>query len=152
MSQNAIKLSHSFPSVSETLIQSVSGTTSVLPEMESIPSFLGLASRLKYLDKVQYTFNIAEDYRNHFALIRGLIDFHRSANIQVKFNREERSFEVRVNLQQVDSLIKFLEQVQEWLSREVKFKTALKQVMQFEALYRSQRAAVYDSLMGIKTR
>jgi hypothetical protein len=152
MSQNAIKLSHSFPSVSETLIQPVSGTTSVLPEMERIPSFISQAGRLTYLDKVQYTFNIAEGYRKHFALIKGLIDFHRSANIQVKFNREEKSFEVRVNLQQVDSLIKFLEQVQEWLSGEVKFKIALKQVMQFEALYRSQRAAVYGSLMGIKTR
>ena len=147
MSQNAIQTPLPYLQISET--SNAPRQTVASDEIRDVPSFIRQVSRLGYRDKVQYTFIVSEHAENHFALIKGLIDFHRPKDIQFRFNRDEKSIEVRAHLQQVDFLFQFLQKVQEWLVKEVQFKLALKKVIQFEDQYKSQRASIYSSLLGI---
>jgi hypothetical protein len=147
MLQNAIQTPLPYLQISEASTTSYQNVLS--NETRVVPSFIEQVSRLEYGDKVRYTFIVSKRFENQFALIKGLIDFHRPKHILFRFNREEKSIEVRTHLQQVDFLFGFLQKVQEWLVKEVQFKLALKKVIQFEDQYKSQRDSIYSSLLGI---
>ena len=148
MLQNAIQTPLPYFQISEPSTTSLQTVAS--DDARAVPSFIRPVSRLEYRDKVQYTFIVSAPFEIHFALIRGLIDFHRPKGIQFRFNREEKAIEVRAHLQHVDFLFQFLQKLKEWLDKEVQFKLALKKVIQFENQYKSQRASIYSSLLGIE--
>lgn len=147
MLQNAIQSALPYFHTSES--QTASAKSVTFDEAGPLPSFINPVSRLEFLGKVQYTFNVSHRFVDQFALIKGLIDFHRPKDIQFRFNREEKSIQVRAHLHHVDFLVLFLHKVEEWLVSEVQFKMALKKIIQFEARYKSQRSAIYNSLLGI---
>ena len=147
MLQNAIQTPLPYLEISEA--QPLRRQTVASDEMRNIPSFIRPVNRLEYREKVQYTFIVSEHLSSHFALIKGLIDFHRPAHLQFRFNRDEKSIEVRAHAHQVDFLFQFLLKVQDWLVKELQFKAALKKIIQFEEQYKSQRASIYNLLLAI---
>ena len=125
-------------------------TAPVQPETNyHYPSFLAQTSRLEYKDKVSLTFQVPQQFAAHFILIKGLIDFHRPAAIQFTFDREHKTIEVKTAIQYLDLLESFFTRLNEWLTSELQFKKALKSIIQFEEQYKSQRSALYGSLLGI---
>jgi hypothetical protein len=112
----------------------------------AIKSFLIADGEFRYNNRFRIAFRLANHLENHFALIKGLIDFHRRKDFIFTFNRVEKSIEVEVALVHEESLAQFLEEVYASLERELKFKAALKQVIAFEKKLKEESRSVYNAL------
>jgi hypothetical protein len=111
-----------------------------------VPAFIRNHYRLTYNNKTRFTFFIREEYRRHFALLRGLIEFNRGNRFSFLYNREAASLDIDVLTEDVQPLIDFLHSIQSNLEGEIAFKSALKNVISFEREYRKLQAKVYAGI------
>lgn len=111
-----------------------------------VPGFIRNHYRLTYNNKTRFTFFVREEFRSHFALLRGLIEFNRGNRFSFLYNREAASLDVDVATEDVQSLLDFLHSIHSNLEGEIAFKSALKKVISFEREYRKLQAKVYAGI------
>jgi len=106
-------------------------------------------SPLYYNARVRLSFSLSEEFKQHFVLIKGLIEFNRSKDFSFEYNRAQRTFETDVDAGQLNDLQVFFENILTWLNQELTFKSALKVVIEFENRYKKAQAEAYAELMEL---
>ncbi len=99
-------------------------------------------------EQLHISYRVREKYVPQFILIRGLIEFHRPAELQFAYDRENNTFEAIFQERHLNTLNRFLERVAVWVDQEISFKTHLKQILAFEDEYRARLNAIYASQNG----
>ena len=130
--------------VKETAEQSV--IINSLPSIEN-PLF-DQASPLYYKSRVRLSFTLSDEFKKHFVLVKGLIEFHRSAHFSFEYQPAYKIIETDIEVSQLDELQQFLDNVLGWTNQEISFKRALKLVLEFENRYKIAKAEVYTQLLG----
>jgi hypothetical protein len=100
-----------------------------------------------YNKRLRLSFFISEEFKSRFALITGLIEFHRLNRFSFRYNADEKTLETEIQPEQIRDLEIFLGEVLRWTREELKFKELLKQVMYFEKQWRTLSGPVYTKLM-----
>lgn len=83
-------------------------------------------------DRVVLKFALADSYVSHFPLLRGLFGFGKTAYINVKADSTDKTFVIEVSSGHAESVIPYFEKIFSWLAKEIKFKSALKQVIRLQ--------------------
>ena len=109
----------------------------------------GKVSPLYYKARVRLSFSLSEEFKKHFVLIKGLIEFNRSKDFSFEYNLAQRTFETDVDTGQLNDLQVFFENILTWLTQELRFKSALKVVLEFENRYKKAQAEAYAELMEL---
>ena len=97
-------------------------------------------------DSTIIKFELSNDYREYFVLLRGLLEFSRPKEIMISVNSSEKTFEVYVSASQHEAVIAYLEIILEFFLKEINFKKLLKSVLQFEHTLKQRQAVLYSSL------
>ena len=100
-------------------------------------------SPLYYKSKVRLSFSLSEEFKRHFVLIKGLIEFYRSKNFSFEYNLAQKGIETDIEVSELSNLQVFFESVLAWLREELKFKKTLKVILEFEQRYKLEQAEVY---------
>ena len=126
------------------------GLSHVLDNQTGIPVIENIlfdkVTSLYYKTRVRLSFSLSSQFTKHFAMIRGLIEFHRSKKLAFHYDRKQGTIEADIDLYQVADLQQFFDKVALWLKEEIRFKEALKTVLAFEHRYKLERASVYTLL------
>ncbi len=96
-----------------------------------------------YGDRLRISFRVRPQYAGHFILIKGLLEFHRSGNFAFSYRRSDASFDATINTNHAEDLSAFLKTLSGWLDQEIRYKSVLKTVLEFERSYKSRMAEVY---------
>ncbi len=120
----------------------------IVAQLEQELSFIKSASVFAYSNRIRITLSVNGDARE-FALLKGLLEFHRLRHFQFTYDRDARLVEADVNEADFAALKDYLLNTGSLLRKEKVFKSALKQVMAFEEKYRSESARVYNSLIAV---
>jgi hypothetical protein len=102
---------------------------------------------LFYKNRLRLTFFVSDEYRSRYALLRGIIEFHRPKAFTFLYNRTDKILECDITVHQANALHEFLGSVLQLIECEVKFKEVLKQVIDFEDQCKRISGSVYGSLM-----
>ena len=100
-----------------------------------------------YNGRVRLNVTLQTANQSEFALVKGLIEFHRSKNFVFTYNRVENNFEIDIFESEFETLRAFLSNVSSWLSGELNFKRALKSAIAFEARYKEESKTFYQSIL-----
>ena len=114
------------------------------PVLESV--LFDNVSPLYYKSKVRLSFSLSKEFKRHFVLIKGLIEFHRSKNFSFEYNVAQKRIEADIEVSELNNLQIFFESVLRWLNEELKFKETLKVILEFEHRYRLEQAEIYSLL------
>mgnify|MGYP003575347766 CR=1 FL=1 len=101
---------------------------------------------LYYNSRVRLSFSIADEFTAKYAMIKGLIEFHRSKHFSFQYNVKQNTIEIDSDERQLPELQLFLNNVSLWLQQEIQFRNTLKAVLHFESEYKLKRAAMYSLL------
>ena len=93
--------------------------------------------------RIKIRYELSSQLKEHFVLLRGLIEFSRPKDFSFVFNRNENSFVASITRNQVANLKELLSNVQFQLNAELKFRKKLKTAIYFERQYRLQCEAMY---------
>lgn len=146
MAQAALVLPESYLNASieksQTALNTKSDQREQLHEFRSVGIFQ-LSAYLKYNEKGSMTFSISDNLKSHYILIKGLLVFCRSKDIVVRFNLVEKTITADLHLSDLNLLKKLLEEVSMRVHDELKFKTRLKQILEFERRYKEEALLIY---------
>ena len=106
-------------------------------------------SPLYYKSKVRLSFSLSEEFKKHFVLIKGLIEFYRSKNFSFEYNVAQKGIETDVEVSELQNLQTFFDTVLNWLHEELKFKKTLKVILEFEHRYKLEQTEVYSLFKNV---
>jgi hypothetical protein len=118
-----------------------------LPSIES-PLF-DQVSPLYYKTRVRLSFSLSEEFKKHFVLVKGLIEFHRSTSFAFEYSPVYKIIETDIEVSGLGALQQFLDNVLTWTNQEISFKRALKLVLDFENRYKIAKAEAYAQLLNL---
>lgn len=104
------------------------------------------ANRIFLTDRVIIKFELSNDYREHFVLLRGLLEFSRPKGIAISAHNSEKNFELHIGNDQAAAVISYLHIILQSFIKEINFKKALKSVLVFEQTVKQQQAKLYNTL------
>lgn len=104
------------------------------------------AGKICLSDVVIVRFALSDNYRNHFVLLRGLLEFSRPKNISVSANNSEKSFELYIVKDQTTTVISYVDTILQLLMKEIAFKKSLQAVLKFERSIRIEQSKLYQAL------
>jgi len=105
-------------------------------------------SPLYYERRVRLTFEISHDKANLFALIKGMIEFHRTNRFQFRYDKSQNSIETDIAIESLGELHNFLRGLDTLIQQEIQFKNSLRQVISFENKYKTLADSFYSGLMA----
>lgn len=106
------------------------------------------AGKIFVSDRAIVKLKLSGIYHDHFALLRGLLEFNRPKRISVSFNNSERTFELFVGTEQAAAVTEYLELILKLLIQEIKFKKSLKAILRFEESIRVEQSRLYRDLQA----
>lgn len=101
---------------------------------------------LYYKKRVRLSISLSDEFKKHFVMMRGLIEFHRSKSLSFYYDVKQKTFEADIDVNQLNHLQSFFNKVSLWLKEEIRFKEALKIVLEFEHRYKIESASAYALL------
>src|SRR5689334_21302702 len=75
------------------IVKTKEGQRSIFNGKKSVAGFLELTGNFFYVSRLRATFKVSEKFLAHFGLIKGLIEFNRSKDVEFSFNNEEKTIE-----------------------------------------------------------
>ena len=120
------------------------------PEIQSV--LFNKVSPLHYKTRVHLSFSLTEEFRRHFVLIKGLIEFYRSKNFSFEYNAVQKGIEADIEVSQLSNLQLFFDSILSRLNDELKFKETLKIILDFENRYKLAQAEVYALFVKATSR
>jgi hypothetical protein len=118
----------------------------IVREVASVADFIQGGTVLIYNHRVRLTTKAKLNLKE-FILLRGLIEFHRPANFFFTYDRAERTIVADFRESEFETVKEFFHDVTRWLATELRFKSALKKIIDFESLYRAERSSLYELLL-----
>lgn len=103
-------------------------------------------SPLHYNARIRLSIQIAEKFRKHFALIRGLMEFHRPKHFSFEYQFSQKTLEIDIEGKQLTELLIFFDLILTLITEEIRFKGALKLVLEFEDRYKKAQSEIYAQL------
>lgn len=102
----------------------------------------------KVFQKERFTlkFTLAGKFSAYFALLRGLLEFRKPSGLIISADRSDKSFAVEFTADSEEKSIAFFETIFQWLSKEIRFKEVLKEVIRFDQKIKGERALLASSL------
>jgi|GEM_PF-4590970 len=97
-------------------------------------------------DRVILKFALADNFVGHFPLLRGLFGFGKAAHVVVDADSTDKTFVIEVSSGYAESVIPYFEKIFSWLTKEVKFKSALKQVIQLQKEVKRSQQEAFEAL------
>lgn len=91
-------------------------------------------------------FSLPQKYKSQFALLRGMFAFRRPGGIHVNANPDDRSFTAEFQSKDESAAIAYFDFVFQWLAREVRFKTVLREIIDFQEKVNKEQALLVSSL------
>lgn len=143
-SSDAQYLQIEYQEVKDTATQSL--IVNALPPIEN-PLFDQI-SPLYYKTRVRLSLSLSEEFKKHFVLVKGLIEFHRSKHFSFEYQPSYKIIEIDIEIEQLEELQQFFGNVLTWTNQEISFKRALKLVLDFENRYKIAKAEAYAALLG----
>lgn len=104
------------------------------------------ANKIFLTDRVIIKFELSNDYRKHFVLLRGLLEFSRPKGIVISAHSSEKIFELHIGNNQAAAVISYLDIILKSFIKEINFKKSLKSVLRFEQTMKLQQAKLYNNL------
>lgn len=99
-------------------------------------------------ERFHLKFNLAEKYNSYFPLLRGLFQFRKPSGLTISADRSDRSFSVEFNADIEEKSLVFFETVFHWLSKEVRFKEVLREVIRFEQKINREQVLLLSALQN----
>ncbi len=87
------------------------------------------AGNLYYKDSLVLKFSLADKYAGYFPLLRGLFGFGKLRGVSVSPNAQNRTFQIVISSGLIENATFYFEQLFLELTREIKFKEALKDLL-----------------------
>ena len=115
-----------------------------LPTINRLQYSLISAGTLHKKERIVLKFVLADGYTTYFTLLRGLFEFGKQNNIAISSNHPEKSFTVEVGLDYPETAITYFENIFDWFAKEIRFKVALKKVMQWEKSVRNEQQSIFN--------
>ena len=94
-------------------------------------------------------FALADSYAENFVLLRGLFDFGRPSFVAVTGDRTTQTYSVALSADEPVGVAEYFETIFNWLTKEIKFKVLLKEVVKFEQRIKREQALVYANLRAV---
>jgi len=113
---------------------------------DHVASLFTEASPFFYNDRARFSLEVRDEYKNDFALIRGLIEFQRPKELTFTYDRGQRLVRSDIDAKHADLLQTFLKSVFASLRYERQFRIALKIALDFERRYTLERDSIYGML------
>jgi hypothetical protein len=104
------------------------------------------AGKIFQSDRAIVKFKLSGIYKDHFVLLRGLLEFSRPTWISFSYNNAERTFELFVGIDQAKAVTEHLDLILKLLIKEIKFKKSLKAILRFEESVRVEQSRLYREL------
>jgi hypothetical protein len=93
-------------------------------------------------------FELVEKYRTQFVLLRGLFAFRKPSGISVSSDRADNSFTVELPATVEKEAIAYFDSTFNWLTKEIRFKQVLKEVIRFESKVKHEQALLSSTLIN----
>jgi hypothetical protein len=122
-------------------------TEALVHELQASVDFIGSTIAFSYNNRIRLNISVNAPL-THFILIRGLIEFNRSKNLLVSYDKEKKTLEADFPEVEAGSVKNFLQNISLWLNEEIKFKSGLKHVIEFESRYKAERSRLYAALVN----
>jgi hypothetical protein len=90
------------------------------------------AGNLYFNNRVVFRFSIAKGYEDHFVLLRGLLGFGKPPHVLIVAEPADRTFVIEVTSEYADAAVSYFQKIFTWLAKEIKFKSALKEIMRLQ--------------------
>lgn len=117
-------------------------STDELPVIQN--KLFSKVSPLYYKSRVSLSLSLTEEFKRHFVLIKGLIEFYRAKNFSFEYNITQKGIETDVEVSELNNLQIFFDSILGWVEEELKFKETLKVILAFEHRYKLEQAEVYS--------
>ena len=104
------------------------------------------AGEIFQTDLLIVKFKLSDLYRDHFVLLRGLLEFSRPIRISISSNASEKSFQLHITDDKAEIVVSYLDTIQRLFINEIKFKKSLKAVLSFERAIKHKQAKLYEEL------
>lgn len=102
-----------------------------------------------YRNRIRVGFELKDGFANQFGLIRGLIEFYRSHRFRFVYDRERKYIETDIDESRLHEVTQFISLIHQTFARELRFKTALQEVIQFEQRYKAEAGKLYSVCTNI---
>jgi hypothetical protein len=135
------------PLTANTNILSLNTANESKPLNLDLPMFIQTSQQFSYNDRIRVIFNISDEWKQHFILIKGLIEFSRGQNFSFTYDKTTGSLQTDFHVENANLLENFLKGIEAWLVKEVTFRKALKDVLAFEEHYKKRSALVYSAII-----
>ncbi len=104
--------------------------------------------KLFHKERLNLKFSLPEKYNRHFILLNSFFLFRKPTGLLISSDRADKSFTVDVVLDNEKSIIAYFETIFGWLSKEIKFKAVLKEVIRFEKRFNHEQALLVSALQS----
>lgn len=106
------------------------------------------ADRIFLAGRYIITLRLTDQYAKYFVLLRGLLEFSRPKSIKVSSDMTQKTFNVEISEAQFAHFVSYIETIQGWLIKEIKFKEALKALITFEKKVKQEQAILYSNVQA----
>ena len=135
------------PLTGNTNTLSLNKTNERKPLNLDLPSFIRTSQQFSYNHRIRIILYVSDEVKQHFILIKGLIEFSRGQNFSFAYNKEAGSLQTDFHEENAALLESFLRGIEAWLVKEIAFGKALKEVISFEEQYKKKRSLIYSSIL-----
>ena len=118
----------------------------IVNELSDEIGFADSANAFIYNNRIRFSFGTGLNEKL-FVLLKGLIEFHRPKEFLFTYDKAERNIKADIHERDYSAFKDFLANVNHWLNNELRFKSALKNALAFEARYKSEKASVYGTIV-----
>lgn len=105
-------------------------------------------NRIFYSDRLVVKFKLVEKYRAQFVLLRGLFAFRKPSGISITSDRVDNSFTVELQVSAEKEAAVYFDSTFKWLTKEIRFKQVLKEVIRFESKVKHEQALLSSTLIN----
>jgi hypothetical protein len=118
----------------------------IVQELTSEVDFIQSTNAFFYNNRVRLTITSKASLPD-FILLKGLIEFHRSRYFIFTYNKQLRTIEADLPESEFESFKSFFQSLSRWFREEQKFKSVLRNIIDFELKYKTQRNQLYSALL-----
>lgn len=93
-------------------------------------------------------FKLTDKYNPYFPLLRGLFQFRKPHGLTISADRFDKSFLIEFTSDNEEKSIAFFATIFHWLSKEVRFKEVLKEVIRFEQKISREQTLLLSALQS----
>lgn len=124
-------------------LESTRKTSSIITFTPESDTFYIHPTSFYYKNRARLQFNVTQEFQAYFGLIKGLIEFIRSRELNFRYPANQKQMEIDLDVNQFEELHQLFRAVYTELLKEVQFRAELKKAIEFEQQYKREVAERY---------